>query len=96
MPTLKEVTEKRAEILRLADRYRTSDVRIFGSVVRGNSTSRSDVDFLIKTKPGCSLFDLGGLREDLQDLLASPVDVVPEDALKPNARVRILSEAIPL
>ena len=96
MPSLKEVTAKRAEILQLADRYRTSNVRLFGSIIRGDSTPQSDVDFLIKTNPGCSLFDLGGLREDLQDLLSSPVDVVPEDTLKPRARERILGEAIPL
>ena len=96
MMSLKEVSDKRAEILRLANRYRTSDVRIFGSVVRGESTDKSDVDFLIKTMPGCSLFDLGGLREDLQSLLAARVDVVTEDGLKPRARDRILREAIPI
>jgi predicted nucleotidyltransferase len=71
-------------------------VRVFGSVARGNARDGSDVDLLIKTRRGCSLFDLGGLLEDLQQLLGCRVDLVTEDGLKPRLRERVLKEAIPL
>jgi len=96
MITLRAISEKRDQILRLAEHYRTGEVRIFGSVARGENTTGSDVDLLIKTKPGCSLFDLGGLLADLQDLLGCRVDLVTEDGLKPHLRERVLREAIPL
>ena len=69
MITLRKLTERRNEILSLAERYRAGEVRVFGSVARGDNSAASDVDLLITTRPGCSLFDLGGLLEDLQDLL---------------------------
>jgi len=96
MMTMRMLAERRSQILKLAERYRASDVRVFGSVARGDNTDRSDVDLLIKAKPGCSLFDLGGLLEDLQELLGSPVDLVIEDGLKPRLRERVLKEAVPL
>jgi predicted nucleotidyltransferase len=96
MMTLQTLATRRADILRLAERYRTRDVRVFGSVARGEATEASDVDLLVNTEPGCSLFDLGGLLEDLQDLLGCRVDVVTDDGLKPRLRERVLREAIPL
>jgi predicted nucleotidyltransferase len=96
MMTLQNITQRRAEICRLAERYRTGDVRVFGSVARGENTEASDVDLLVNTRPGCSLFDLGGLLEDLQELLGCRVDLVTEDGLKPRLRERVLREAIPL
>jgi predicted nucleotidyltransferase len=96
MMTIDVIRERRAEIRRLAERYRAGDVRVFGSVARGENTEASDVDLLVKTRPGCSLFDLGGLLEDLQELLGCRVDLVTEDGLKPRLRERVLREAIPL
>ncbi len=96
MITLRTLMERRDQILRLANRYRADEVRVFGSVARGDNTEASDVDLLVKTKPGCSLFDLGGLLEDLQDLLGCRVDLVVEDGLKPRLRERVLREAVPL
>ena len=96
MVTRQTLTEKRAEILRLAEHYHTSDVRIFGSVARGDNDLGSDVDFLVKAMPDCSLFDLGGLLMDLQDLLGCEVDVVTDDALKPRVREKVLQEAVSL
>ena len=90
------LAEQRAEILRLAEAYRTEKVRVFGSVARGDNTQLSDVDLLVSPRPGCSLFDLGGLLEDLQDLLGCRVDLVTEDGLKPRLRERVLREAVPL
>src|SRR5262245_28844194 len=88
--------EMREEILRLARQYHAADVRVFGSVSRGESSEESDLDILIRTEPGCSLFDLGGLLEDLQELLQCRVDLVVEDGLKPRLRTRVLREAVPL
>ncbi len=96
MITLRTLAERRAEILRLAERYRTGRVRVFGSVARGDNGEGSDVDFLVTPGPGCSLLDLGGLLQDLQELLGCRVDLVTEDGLKPRLRERVLREAIPL
>jgi len=93
---MQALAERRAEVLRLATLHRVGEVRVFGSLVRGETTEASDVDLLIKPQPGCSLFDLGGLLEDLQELLGCRVDLVTEDGLKPRLRDRVLREAIPL
>ena len=96
MMTLAVLAQRRDDILSLAERYRTGDVRVFGSVARGQNTEASDVDLLVNTRPGCSLLDLGGLLEDLQELLGCRVDLVTEDGLKPRLRARVLREAVPL
>jgi predicted nucleotidyltransferase len=93
---MQALTERRAQILGLAERYRAGEVRVFGSVARGEATADSDVDLLVKPRRGCSLFDLGGLLEDLQELLGCRVDLVTEDGLKPRLRERVLKEAIRL
>jgi uncharacterized protein len=96
MITRQTLAQKRDEILRLAEKYHVRDVRVFGSVARENNGDKSDVDFLVNTTPDCSLFDLGGLLMDLQDMLDCKVDVAVADDLKPRLRDRILREALPL
>lgn len=96
MITRQTLAEQRTEILRLADARCVGEVRVFGSVARGDSTPASDVDFLVRPLPKCSLFDLGGLLMDLQDLLGCDVDVVTEDGLKPRLRQRVVAEAVPV
>jgi len=88
--------DKREEILHLAARHGARNVRIFGSVARGEARPDSDVDVLVDLEPGRSLFDLGGLLMDLQDLLGCRVDVVTEQGLRPRIRERVLREAVPL
>jgi len=88
--------EKRNEILRTAAKYGARNVRLFGSVARGEALQDSDVDLLVDLDPGRSLFDLGGLLMDLQDILECKVDVVTEKGLRPRIRDRILKEAKPL
>ena len=88
--------EKRDEILRLCASYGVRNLRVFGSVARGEADVRSDVDFLVEMEPGRSLFDLGGLQYELERLLGRPVDVVTERGLKPRIRDRVLQEAVPL
>jgi uncharacterized protein len=88
--------ERRDAILRLAAKYGARNVRVFGSVARGEADDRSDVDFLVDLEPGRSLLDQAGLLVALQELLGQPVDVVTEQGLKERIRVRVLKEAVPL
>lgn len=95
--TLDELlNEKRAEILEIAAKYGAFNVRVFGSVVRGETGPESDVDILVDMEPGRSLFDLGGLLMDLQDLLGVDVDVVTEKGLRARIRDHVLGEAVSL
>ena len=87
---------KREEILRVCARYGAYNVRVFGSVARSEANEQSDIDFLVELEPGRTLFDLGGLQYDLEQLLGCPVDVVTERGLKPRMRERVLREAVPL
>lgn len=85
---------KREEILATARRNGARNVRVFGSVARGEADSDSDVDLLVDMEPGWSLLDLGGLCYQLEELLGRPVDVVPAENLKPRIRDRVLREAV--
>lgn len=90
------LNKEREEILRIATQHGARNVRIFGSVVRGEAVEESDIDLLVDMEPGRSLFDLGGLLMDLQELLGRNVDVVTEKGLRPRLRERVLREAVPL
>ena len=96
VPALDELRARREEILRLAAARGARKVRVFGSVARGQSTSVSDVDFLVQLDDQRSLFDLGGLLMDLQDLLGCDVDVTTEAGLRPRVADRVLADAVDL
>ncbi|ARV60259.1 nucleotidyltransferase [Nostocales cyanobacterium HT-58-2] len=96
MNIYKLLQAKREAILRSAAKYGAYNVRIFGSVARQEADADSDVDFLVEMEPGRSLFDLGGLLMELQELLNRDVDVVPEKGLRQRIRERVLREAVPL
>ena len=87
---------RREEILLIAAKHGARNVRIFGSVARGEARPGSDVDFLVELEKGRSLFDLGGLLMDLQDLLGCEVDVVTVNGLRARIRERVLQEAVSL
>ncbi len=89
-------TERRAEVLRLAERHGARNVRVFGSVARGQAAEGSDLDLLVEWEPGRSLLDHVALVQDLEDALAVKVHVGTERALHWYVRDRILREAIPL
>ena len=88
--------EKRDDILRIAARHGASNVRVFGSVARGEAGPGSDLDLLISLAPGRSLLDHVALWQDLEDLLHCKVDVVSEKALHWYIRERVLEEAAAL
>ena len=88
------VRNKREDVLRVARLHGASNVRVFGSVARGEAGPDSDVDFLVDMEPGRSLLDLGGLLMDLQELLGRRVDVVTERGLRERVRERVLREAV--
>lgn len=88
--------QKREQVIHTAARYGAFDVRVFGSVARGEADDASDIDLLVSLEPGRSLMDLGGLLYDLQILLGTEVDVVTEKGLRPRIREQVLREAIPL
>jgi len=88
--------DKREDILRIAERHGASNVKIFGSVARGESDHKSDLDLLVTMEPGRSLLDHAALWLELQELLGCNVDVVSEKGLRPRIRDRILKEAVPL
>ena len=87
---------KRDDILRIAARYGAYNVRIFGSVARGEADEKSDIDLLVNMESGRSLLDLCGLLIDLEELLGRKVDVVTEKGLRDRIRNRVLNEAIAL
>ncbi len=88
--------DKREDILRLAAKHGATNVRVFGSVARGEAGPNSDVDFLVDVGPHHSAFFPAGLLADLEDLLGCKVDVLTENGLHWYIRDRILKEAQPL
>jgi predicted nucleotidyltransferase len=88
--------ERREEILRVAAKYGARNVRVFGSVARGEADAVSDIDFLVEMEPERSLLDLGGLQAELETVLGCHVDVVTEKGLKTRIRGRVLAEAVPV
>ena len=96
MDLSKLLQDKRDEILRIAAAHGARDVRVFGSVHRGEAGSKSDVDLLVKLESGRSLLDLIAIKQDLEDLLGREVDVVTEEAVSSYIREQVLKEAISL
>lgn len=77
-------------------RYGVKRAAVFGSMAKGLATSKSDVDFLVDLPPNLSLFDLVSLKNDLEDLLKVPVDLVEYNAVKPSLKRYILGNEIPI
>lgn len=98
MKPSEKVEKHRDDIRKIMERYPTlSNLRIFGSVARGEDTEQSDVDFLIDPLPGASFFEFGGLHEDLEELLGVPVDIVSSNGrMNQRMKERILKEAVPV
>lgn len=96
MMTLETVRSKRSRLLDLGARHGARNLRMFGSVARGEADAASDFDLLVDLEPGRSLIDLGALLADLESELGARVDVVTEAGLRPALRERVLRDAVPL
>jgi len=96
LDTAELVRAKRDDIQRIAARHGARNIRLFGSVARGDSGPQSDIDFLIDTTAMTSSWFPAGLILYLQDLLGRRVEVVTEQGLDPLIRDRVLHEAVPL
>ena len=95
--TLEELLkEKRETIICICAKHGAHNVRVFGSVARGEADEQSDIDLLVEFDPGRSLLDHAALWLELQDLLGCKLDVLSDRGIKPRIRERVLREAIPL
>ena len=88
--------DMRERIRDIAAQHGVSHVRVFGSVCRGEDQPTSDIDLLVKLDSGRTLLDLIALKQELEDTLGVPVDVVTEAALSPYIREAVIKEALPL
>lgn len=95
-PIGRRLRRRRAAVVALARKHDVTDVRVFGSVARGDEGPDSDLDLLVHLPAGAGLFALGRFREDLEQLLHVPVDVVPDDGIKPRLRETIRQDLVPL
>jgi predicted nucleotidyltransferase len=84
----------RAVVRDAANRFRTANPRVFGSVLHGDDREGSDLDLLVDALPGATLFDLGGLQIELEYLLGIRVDLLTPEDLPPKFRDRVLAEAV--
>lgn len=93
---LETIMQERESILEIATRYQAKNVRLFGSVVRGEDLADSDIDFLVDFNRGSTLFDQVGLIQELSNKLGRKVDVVSARALNRHLSQKILQEAVTL
>lgn len=91
-----QLSQNRGEILRIAERRRVDNVRLIGSVARGDAQEDSDIDLLVDLLPSASLYDLSGFSGEVEALLGVKVDVVVSRGLKSRIRDRVLRESVPL
>lgn len=88
--------QHRAAIRQAAARHRTANVRVFGSVLTGQDSDDSDLDLLVDPLPGVTLFDLGGLQVELEEMMGVPVEVLTPGDLPAKFRAQVLAEAQPV
>lgn len=93
---MQQLRLRRAEILSLGTRYGLRNIRVFGSVARGEDNAQSDIDLLVEVEPGRSLLDVIGFEQELSDLLGRRVEVLTDRGLSPHIEKHILTEAAPL
>ena len=96
MSAIEILKNKRDEIIRIARTHGAGNLRLFGSLARGKSTARSDIDLLVDLSPESSLLDMIAIKHDLEDLTGCKVDLVTPAALSPYIRERVLKDAVPL
>ncbi len=89
-------TRWKARILQIAERFRARNIRLFGSVARGEAAGKSDLDLLVEMEPGRSYFDLIGFWQEVEAYLGCHVDVITDGGVNPRLRESIYKDAIPL
>jgi len=92
----KLIQKYRSQIMEIAGKYGASNVRIIGSVARGEARENSDIDFLVSFEPGRTLLDHAGLIIDLEALLERKIDVASDGGLKERYKDEILQDAVEL
>ena len=90
------ISSNRRNILEIAKNHGAQNIRLFGSLARGNGKKESDVDLLVTMEAGSSLLDIIAFKQDIEDLLNRKVDVVTEASLSPYIREEVLKEAVNL
>jgi hypothetical protein len=95
-PIGRRLRRNRSALLAVAARHGAKNLRVFGSVARGEETSESDVDIVADLPSGIGLFELGAFERELSDILKANVDLAPSDGLRPRVRLEVDTEAIPL
>jgi hypothetical protein len=93
---LQFIEEKREQIVQIAEKHGARNVRLFGSVVRGESDDSSDVDFLVTLDENATLLNHAALVLELEELLGRRVEVASDRGLRPRIKDRVLSEAVSL
>ena len=96
IPTLTDLQMQRGEVIRVMETYGIANVRVFGSVVRGEAQMSSDIDLLVDLPPYFSLLNLSSLVQDLQDLLGFRVEITSAAHLRDELKATILQDAQPL
>ncbi len=96
MSLMEFVKSKKTDICQIANKYGAFNIRIFGSVARGDADENSDIDFLVDFNPDVGLIEWSGFWLALEELLGKKVDVAIESSLKKRMRDRVLSEAVSL
>ncbi|HEX9018682.1 MAG TPA: nucleotidyltransferase family protein [Anaerolineaceae bacterium] len=98
--TIDQIREMAPELFKIAQKHGILRIQVFGSVARGDATSRSDVDFLVDLQEGASFFGVAGFSYEIEKLLGVPVDVIPSSVLsqlKDQTFVKTIQrEAVPL
>lgn len=97
MVTLEQLrTVYKPQILELAKKHKVENIRVFGSVARGDADEKSDIDFLCHLPNGSTIWEMAGMLGDLEEILEMKVDLVSDASLRPRVASSILSEAVPL
>lgn len=95
-PRARALRQRRRRLLDAARAHGVRKIRVFGSLARGEAVPASDIDLLVDLEPGRTLLDLAAFRREVQEILATPVDVATPDMLKERIRAEVLAEAVPL
>jgi len=95
-PIGRRLRRNRASLIATSARHGVTNLRVFGSVVRGENTSQSDVDIVADFPTSIGLLELGELERELSETLRIRVDLMPYDDLRPHVRAEVDAEAIPL